>query len=66
MTFDARFLIQRGMAVAADMVAPVDDGDRLLENGGNALGKGRPPETGTYDKVLHEESPKTILEQHSL
>ena len=52
--FNARFLIQRGMAVAADMAALVDDRHRLFHHRSNALGNGSPPETGTYDKVLHE------------
>lgn len=35
--FNTRLLIQRGMTVAADMIAPVNDGDRVFEDCSDAL-----------------------------
>ena len=53
MALYARLPIQRGVAVAADMVALVDDGDRLFQDCCDALGKGSAPKAGAYDEVLH-------------
>ena len=51
--FYAGFLIQRGVAIAADMVSPVNDGDRFFQNCCNALGKCCTPEACADYDVLH-------------
>ena len=53
MALYARLLIQRGVAVAADMVAFIDDGDRLLHHRGDTLGDDRSPDScANYNHIL--------------
>ena len=52
------------MAVAADMIAPVDDGDRFLQHSSYALGKGGTPEACADDEVLHSAYSK--MEMYSI
>lgn len=54
MALDARFLVDEGMAVAADVIASVDDRNGLLHDRSDTLGNSRPPETCAYDVVLHD------------
>ena len=56
MALYTRLFIQRGVAVAADMVAFVDDGDRLLHHRGDALGKGNAP-NACADNIYFNISP---------
>ena len=54
MALDASFLVQGGVAVAANVIAAFNDGDRSLEDCGNTLGYGRTPKACADDEIGHE------------